>query len=163
MVRDTELTRSSVKVRVSGRKRGKSLAKLGRILMSWFSAQLWSLLLRLLYSVLENDVQEFLSVNRGWHAIVRLFKHVSICAADAFLKRHRLRKHVNRELTFYKIVRGSIVVESLCYKQEGRRFEIRWGDWIFSIYLILPAALGHGIYSAFNGNENQKEKNVSGE
>jgi hypothetical protein len=35
---------------------------------------------------------------------------------------------------------------------------------IFSIYLILPAALGPGVYSASNRNEYQKQKNnVSGE
>jgi hypothetical protein len=33
----------------------------------------------------------------------------------------------------------------------------------FSIYLILPAALGPGVYSASNRNEYQKKKNVSGE
>jgi hypothetical protein len=34
----------------------------------------------------------------------------------------------------------------------------------FSIYLILPAALGPGLYSASNRNEYQKKKNnVSGE
>jgi hypothetical protein len=33
-----------------------------------------------------------------------------------------------------------------------------------SIYLILPAALGHRVYSASNRNEYQKhENNVSGE
>jgi hypothetical protein len=33
----------------------------------------------------------------------------------------------------------------------------------FSIYLILPAALGPGVYSVSNRNENQKqENNVSG-
>jgi hypothetical protein len=32
------------------------------------------------------------------------------------------------------------------------------------IYLIFPAALGPGVYSAFNRNEYQKQKNnVSGE
>jgi hypothetical protein len=35
---------------------------------------------------------------------------------------------------------------------------------MFSIYLILPAALGPGVYSASNTNEYQKQKyNVSGE
>jgi hypothetical protein len=35
---------------------------------------------------------------------------------------------------------------------------------LFSIYLILPAALGLGVYSASNINEYQKQKNnVSGE
>jgi hypothetical protein len=33
---------------------------------------------------------------------------------------------------------------------------------IFSIYLIPPAELGPGVHSAFNGNEYQKQKNVSG-
>jgi hypothetical protein len=34
----------------------------------------------------------------------------------------------------------------------------------FSIYIILPAALGPGVYSASNINEYQKKKNnVSGE
>jgi hypothetical protein len=28
----------------------------------------------------------------------------------------------------------------LCYLAEGHGFESQWGHWIFSIYLILPAA-----------------------
>jgi hypothetical protein len=59
---------------------------------------------------------------------------------------------------------GSTVVEALYYKPEGCRFETQWGELIFSIYLILPAALGPGVYSASNRNEYQKQKNsVSGE
>jgi hypothetical protein len=53
---------------------------------------------------------------------------------------------------------GSVTVEALCYKPEGRGFETRWGEWIFSIYLILPAALGPGVYSASNRNGYQKQK-----
>jgi hypothetical protein len=34
--------------------------------------------------------------------------------------------------------------------------------FFFSIYLILPAALGPGVYSACNRNEYQKQENVSG-
>jgi hypothetical protein len=33
----------------------------------------------------------------------------------------------------------------------------------FSIYPFLPAALGPRVYSAFNRNEYQKQKNISGE
>jgi hypothetical protein len=35
---------------------------------------------------------------------------------------------------------------------------------MFSLYIIIPAALGPGVYSASNRNENQKQKNnnVSG-
>jgi hypothetical protein len=46
-----------------------------------------------------------------------------------------------------------------CYKPEGRGSESRWVEWFFSINLILPAALGPGVYSAFNRNEYQKQKN----
>jgi hypothetical protein len=55
---------------------------------------------------------------------------------------------------------------SPCHKPEGRGFETRWSEWIFLIYLILPTALGPGVYSASNKNESQKQKNyvcVSGE
>jgi hypothetical protein len=47
------------------------------------------------------------------------------------------------------------VVEALGYKLEGCRLEIRGGELIFAIYLILSATLR---------NEYQKQKNnVSGE
>jgi hypothetical protein len=57
------------------------------------------------------------------------------------------------------------VVKALCYKPEGRLLQTWWGEWIFAIYLILPAALGGpGVYWASNINEYQKQKNrVSGE
>jgi hypothetical protein len=49
----------------------------------------------------------------------------------------------------------------LCYKPEGRGFDTPWGEWIFSICLIFPAALGPMVvYSASNRNEFQKWKNV---
>jgi hypothetical protein len=39
------------------------------------------------------------------------------------------------------------VVKALCYKPKSRGFEAQWGQWwIFSIDLILPVALGPGIY-----------------
>jgi hypothetical protein len=60
--------------------------------------------------------------------------------------------------------RSRVVVKVLCYKPEGRGFEARSGECIFSIYLILPAALGPGVHSASNRNEYQKQKNnVSGQ
>jgi hypothetical protein len=52
------------------------------------------------------------------------------------------------------------VVKALFYKPEGRGFEV---NEVFSIYLILPAALGLGVHSASNRNGYQKQKNVSGE
>jgi hypothetical protein len=61
------------------------------------------------------------------------------------------------------IDRGSVVVEVLCCKPEGLGFKTWWGEWIFSIYLILPATLNPWIYSASNRYEYQKQKiNVSG-
>jgi hypothetical protein len=48
------------------------------------------------------------------------------------------------------------VVEALCYKPEGHAFE----NLIFPIYLILPAALDPGVYSASNRNEYQKQKKM---
>jgi hypothetical protein len=35
---------------------------------------------------------------------------------------------------------------------------MKWGEWFLSIYLILPAAQGPGVYSASNRNEYQKHK-----
>jgi hypothetical protein len=42
----------------------------------------------------------------------------------------------------------SAVVKALCYKT-------RWAEWISSIYLILLATLGPGVYTASNRNEYQ--------
>jgi hypothetical protein len=56
-----------------------------------------------------------------------------------------------------------VVVKAICYKPGGRGFETRQDKLISSIYLILPAALDPGVYSASNRTEYQKQKNVSGE
>jgi hypothetical protein len=60
---------------------------------------------------------------------------------------------------------GSVVVKALCYKPEGRGFKTQCNELFFSIYLILPAAIGPAVHSASNRNEylKQKKKNVSGE
>jgi hypothetical protein len=63
---------------------------------------------------------------------------------------------VNFNIILRSGVRGSVVVKALCYKPEGRGFSSRLGHWIFSIDLILPAALGPGVYSASNRNEYQE-------
>jgi hypothetical protein len=38
------------------------------------------------------------------------------------------------------VARGSVVVKALSYEPEHYGFETRWGEYIFSIYLILLAA-----------------------
>jgi hypothetical protein len=57
----------------------------------------------------------------------------------------------------------SVVVKAPCYKPEGRGFETHCGECMFSVCLILPAALGPEVYSVSNRNEYQNQKNnVSG-
>jgi hypothetical protein len=51
----------------------------------------------------------------------------------------------------YICLRGhavALLFEVLCYKREDRGFESRSDHCIFSIYIILLAALGPGIHSA---------------
>jgi hypothetical protein len=53
-------------------------------------------------------------------------------------------------------VRGSVVVKATSRKVAGPiPIEV-----IFSIYLILPAALGPEVYSAYNRNEYRKQKKM---
>jgi hypothetical protein len=60
-----------------------------------------------------------------------------------------------------KVCSGSVVVEALCCQRKGLGFETLRGELCLSVYLILPAALGPGVYAATNRNEYQKQKNVS--
>jgi hypothetical protein len=65
---------------------------------------------------------------------------------------------------YFLLSRGSVVIKLLFYKPECRGFETRRDERIFSIYLILSAALSFEICSASNKNEYQKQNNnVSGE
>jgi hypothetical protein len=54
---------------------------------------------------------------------------------------------------------GSVMIKALCNKSEGRGLETRLGKLFFSTYIILPAALGPGVYSASNRNEHHKQEN----
>jgi hypothetical protein len=53
------------------------------------------------------------------------------------------------------------LIEALCHKPEGHGFETQWGKCIFSIYLILPAILGPGVYSVSNRNKYQEQNKKS--
>jgi hypothetical protein len=55
---------------------------------------------------------------------------------------------------------SSLVVKALRYKPKDHWFQTPRGKSIFSICLVLPAALCPGMYSAPKRNEH---KNVSGE
>jgi hypothetical protein len=44
-------------------------------------------------------------------------------------------------LVGYVGVHGGVVFEALRYKPEGRGFDSRWYQWIFSFDIILPVAL----------------------
>jgi hypothetical protein len=48
--------------------------------------------------------------------------------------------------------------KALRYKQKGREFETRWGEWFLLIYLNLPAELGPEISSVPNRNEYRGQK-----
>jgi hypothetical protein len=58
---------------------------------------------------------------------------------------------------------GSVVVKALCYTPEGGGLETQYDELFFSLYFILPVAVGLEVYSASNRNEYQRQKNVSGE
>jgi hypothetical protein len=49
--------------------------------------------------------------------------------------------------------RCSVVVEALCYKQEGRRFCVSLCHCIFSIYVIVPDRLRGLVVSEFEATE----------
>jgi hypothetical protein len=66
----------------------------------------------------------------------RFYVRINSCLAD---------QNIPKRLQTFR-ARGSIVLEALCYNQEGRRFQSLWGALIVSIYLILPTALGAGFH-----------------
>jgi hypothetical protein len=50
-----------------------------------------------------------------------------------------------------------VLVEALCYDTQGRGFDSRRGEWIPSIFLMIPVTLGPGVVSASNRNEYSRE------
>jgi hypothetical protein len=68
-------------------------------------------------------------------------------------------------LNFKQIVRIVTTVFQVLRRSRFSKVRTRWGEYIFSIYLILPASLSPRVYSAPNRNEYRKHKNnsVSGE
>jgi hypothetical protein len=58
----------------------------------------------------------------------------------------------------YVLYAVACLVLTLCYKPEGCRFETQWGNLILSIYQILLATLGTGVYSASNRNDYLRQK-----
>jgi hypothetical protein len=48
------------------------------------------------------------------------------------------------------------MVEALCYKPEGCRFDSQWGHWIFQLTLSFQPHYGPGVDAASNRNEYQE-------
>jgi hypothetical protein len=93
---------------------------------------------------LNAEVKNVCSCTSAWY----------VCLEDEVFG-HRDQLYLTPPITLCK-ARDSIVLKALCYKPEDRGFETRWGELIFPIYPILPAALGPGVHSA-------SKRNVSGE
>jgi hypothetical protein len=76
--------------------------------------------------------------------------------------RHRWEDNVEMGIKW-----GHVIASWLSHSATDRKVEGSRPDEVnafFSVYLILPAALGPGVYSASNINEYQKQKNkVPGE
>jgi hypothetical protein len=70
-----------------------------------------------------------------------------------------LKKVINHEIPCKVEIYSTILVTTSRKVAGSRPDEV---NERFSIYLILPAALGPGVYSTFNRSEYQKQKNVSG-
>jgi hypothetical protein len=104
---------------------------------------------------------------KDWTQIWRTQKFVDINLCQNCTVTVRSTSLTNRSSQafafLHKAISGSIVVKALCYKPEGHGFVIRWGEWLLSIYLILPVTPDPGVYSASYRNEYQKHKNISGE
>jgi hypothetical protein len=80
------------------------------------------------------------------------FSHLTnIVGCNSFVKCGFLIDHVSSN--------DGSAVKVLCYRPEGYGSKTRLGEWFLSIYLILLAGLGPGVYSATNRNEYQKQKN----
>jgi hypothetical protein len=65
------------------------------------------------------------------------------------------RRHLGLSILIRIRFSVRVACRTLCYKPEGLDFVTRWGQWFLSVYLLFPAALGPGIYSAYNRNEYQ--------
>jgi hypothetical protein len=81
-----------------------------------------------------------------------------ISAASTVLPIRLLKLRFHFQSVAWLCSRGCLVVKALCYKPEGCGFDTRLGTFL-KFYLILPAALGPGVYWASNRNEYQKHKN----
>jgi hypothetical protein len=73
-----------------------------------------------------------------------------------------LFKYLDLIILLYVEVSGMYVYILALMRDTGSRHDEV--NEFFSIYLIIPTPLGHGVHSAFNRNEYQKHKNnVSGD
>jgi hypothetical protein len=79
--------------------------------------------------------------------------HLFVCLLSLLCSKEKVRELSNG---VGGVARGSVAVQALCYKPEGRGFETHCGYYILSIYPIFLATLGPGVYSASNRNQYQR-------
>jgi hypothetical protein len=111
---------------------------------------------------LELKPLSYLHINGELKAIKEFYViqgEVHICAVEKVLKTIIIYEymHIYNE--------GNAIAKWLRHYATSRKVagSIRDENDFLLIYPILPAALGHGVYSASNRNEYQKQKNVSGQ
>jgi hypothetical protein len=88
----------------------------------------------------------FLGVERGQCVVHILPRWRTVCMKHNFVPFFEIQI-----VTTHIVIFLFRMVEALCYKPEGRAgSKAPWGQWFSSIDLIVPTALGSGVYSACN-------------
>jgi hypothetical protein len=133
-------------------------------LADWLSVVMWLWLWLWLWSDQWRGGRRRCNWQRRWVSVKRMvFEFWAGLECRQYLNINVLNTlflydHFGTELAWKVGARISVLNKALCYKPEGRGLHTPWGEWIVSIYLILPASLGPGIYSASNRNSTRSRK-----
>jgi hypothetical protein len=77
---------------------------------------------------------KFCSPSRHWHPF---YGFCTFTLQTWVSLQRNITTELNQSL-YYKGARGSIVVEALCCKPEGRGFDSRWGEFVYFAYFFKP-------------------------